>query len=390
MNMQEYTGKEILLVEDEALIALQEKRQLEKAGYRVSHVLKGEEAVTEVLESARKYDLILMDIDLGGGIDGTQAAEKILAETEIPVVFLSSHHEAAVVDKTEKITSYGYVLKSSSITVLDASIKMAFRLFEARCSEREKEEFLHSVFDNISHSIFVVDIDDEGEFRYAKLNRKHEELTGISNEEIAGKTPDDFFSENTAEEVKKHYQACSEARSQITYEECLPFRGRETYWQTTLSPLFNRQGEVYRIIGTSMDNTERRKRERERMRREVLLNRIQRLSRVGGWEWDVDNETMIWTAETYRLHGLDPEKLSLHPREHIAKSISCYRPEDRPTVSEAFNKCVEKGIPYDLKFPFTNFKGQKMLIRTSAEAVKVDGKIAYVVGNIMDLTDQIS
>ena len=133
--------KTILLVDDEAIIAMSEKTALEKYGYNVITALSGEEAVTAV-ETTPGIDLILMDINLGKGIDGTEAAALILRERDIPVVFLSSHMEPEVVEKTEKITSYGYVVKDSSITVLDASIKMAFKLFEAKISEMKKEEAL--------------------------------------------------------------------------------------------------------------------------------------------------------------------------------------------------------------------------------------------------------
>ena len=123
--------KTILLVEDEALIALSEVKQLEKAGYRVIHSLTGEKAIEIVDANPGGINLVLMDIDLGKGIDGTQTAEQILLSSDIPILFLSSHTEPEIVSKTEKITSYGYVVKSSSFTVVDASIKMAFRLFAA-------------------------------------------------------------------------------------------------------------------------------------------------------------------------------------------------------------------------------------------------------------------
>jgi DNA-binding NarL/FixJ family response regulator len=73
-----------------------------------------------------------MDINLGPGIDGTDAAQAILVEHDIPVLFLSSHTEPEVVEKTEGITSYGYIVKNSGEMVLFASIKMAFRLFESK------------------------------------------------------------------------------------------------------------------------------------------------------------------------------------------------------------------------------------------------------------------
>lgn len=127
-----YKPRSILLVEDEAIIAQSTKHELEKFGYDIFPVYSGEEAVQIMYEQSRPVDLILMDIDLGHGMDGAQAAEEILEKYEIPVLFLSSHTEAEVAEKTEKITSYGYVIKSSGIRVLDTSIRMAFRLFEAK------------------------------------------------------------------------------------------------------------------------------------------------------------------------------------------------------------------------------------------------------------------
>ncbi len=134
-------NKTILLVEDEPILAMSEKFQLEKYGYDVLLANTGENALAMVMQYP-EIDLILMDINLGKGIDGTQASELVLENHDIPILFVSSHSEREVVEKTEKITSYGYVLKNSSITVLDASIKMAFKLFEAKKSDQDKEKQL--------------------------------------------------------------------------------------------------------------------------------------------------------------------------------------------------------------------------------------------------------
>jgi len=129
--MNDHSRKTILLVEDEPLIALVEKRTLENHGYAVVTVNTGEKAI-EYLQHSDDIDLILMDIDLGAGMDGTEAAETILHEREIPLAFLSSHTDPETVEKTEGITSYGYILKNSGDTVLLASIRMAFRLYETK------------------------------------------------------------------------------------------------------------------------------------------------------------------------------------------------------------------------------------------------------------------
>ena len=139
--MDPATPKTILLVEDEYLLAALEKAILERNCYRVTIASNGEKAVKAV-EGDPGIDLVLMDINLGAGIDGTEAARRILALRDIPLAFLSSHTEPEVVETTEGITSYGYIVKNSGETVLVASVKMAFKLHEARLRERAHGESL--------------------------------------------------------------------------------------------------------------------------------------------------------------------------------------------------------------------------------------------------------
>lgn len=162
--------KRILLVEDEPVIALLETQQLRNEGYAVTHVNSGEQAVHMISTGCDMYDLILMDIDLGDGIDGTEAASRILADNDIPVLFLSSHTEKDVVKKTEKITSYGYVVKNSGIRVLDASIKMAFKLFDAHKDLKERKQRIKSVNAELQQTI------DELQRTNSELEAANEQL----------------------------------------------------------------------------------------------------------------------------------------------------------------------------------------------------------------------
>ena len=129
--MDDKEKKVILLVEDEAIVAMTESMELKNYGYDVIHVLNGHKAIEVVNNTSKTIDLILMDINLGNNLDGTEIAKIILKDHDIPLLFLSSHTEREIVNKTENITFYGYVVKDSGIIVLDASIKMAFRLHEA-------------------------------------------------------------------------------------------------------------------------------------------------------------------------------------------------------------------------------------------------------------------
>lgn len=135
--------KTILIVEDENLLARDTKRILKKYGYNALIANSGEEAI-EIVEKEPKIDLILMDVELIKGMNGPEAAKHIIEKHELPLIFISEYTEKQIVEKTESISSYGYVVKNTGETVLIVSIKMAFRLFEAKQREKEKEKALRN------------------------------------------------------------------------------------------------------------------------------------------------------------------------------------------------------------------------------------------------------
>ncbi|MGE5457554.1 MAG: PAS domain S-box protein [Methanococcaceae archaeon] len=159
------SGKKILLVEDEVILALAQQKWLQTEGFNVLHSLTGEKAIETVQNSHNEIDLILMDIDLGHGrMDGTEAAREILKTHDIPLLFVSSHTEPEIVNKTEQISSYGYVVKGSCNTVLLASMKMAFKLHSAhkellqkKHSLRESQTRHATIFEHSPISIMCYD-----------------------------------------------------------------------------------------------------------------------------------------------------------------------------------------------------------------------------------------
>ncbi|HKJ86810.1 MAG TPA: response regulator, partial [Spirochaetia bacterium] len=82
--------RKILFVEDEVIVALAYERLLRKHGYSILQASSGESAI-EAVRKDDSIDLILMDIDLGSGIDGIDASVVILATRSLPIVFLTGH-----------------------------------------------------------------------------------------------------------------------------------------------------------------------------------------------------------------------------------------------------------------------------------------------------------
>ncbi len=250
------TERTILLVEDEVLIAMAEERQLSGAGYNVITAFSGEDAIEIAVNNENRIDIILMDIDLGRGIDGTQAAMEILKHREIPVLFQSSHTEKDIVEKTEKITSYGYVVKHSGITILDASIKMAFKLHKAYKELKEKEESLLMKERAIESSINAIAISDpDGEIIY--VNPSFLKLWGYDNiSEVIGMKASMLMKKSGKNET-----ACGNLFTIGGMQgEMIALRKDNTVFdvETSASEIFSQQNKHLGLIAAFQDITERK------------------------------------------------------------------------------------------------------------------------------------
>jgi len=101
---------QILVVEDQGIVADDLRRRLTRLGYTVPDIaFSGEEAV----EKAKTFhpDLILMDIRLKGDMDGVEAAEKIHGTLDIPIIYLTAHSDRETLSRAKKTEPFGYILK---------------------------------------------------------------------------------------------------------------------------------------------------------------------------------------------------------------------------------------------------------------------------------------
>lgn len=121
--------------------------------------------------------------------------------------------------------------------------------------ESTSEQLLLSMYDSVEASIFVVDVLEDGDFRYVGLNPTHERWTGIRLDDFRGKTPEEVLSPVDAANVRQHYTECVRCGKTICYEQCLQFKGIRSWWKTTLTPLRNANSRIYRLIGTSHNIT---------------------------------------------------------------------------------------------------------------------------------------
>ncbi|MFQ5616738.1 MAG: response regulator, partial [Anaerolineales bacterium] len=100
---------QILVVEDENIVAMDIQNRLRRLGYAVPAVVSsGEEAIDKAAET--HPDLVLMDIKLKGEMDGVAAAEQIRARFGIPAIYLTANADEATLQRAKITQPYGYLL----------------------------------------------------------------------------------------------------------------------------------------------------------------------------------------------------------------------------------------------------------------------------------------
>ncbi len=139
---------------------------------------------------------------------------------------------------------------------------------------REQEAFLKSIYDRTEQAIFVVNVGLAGELRYAGFNPVSERYAGVTHAQIQDKTPAEAFGADLGGILRQNYERCLQAGTSITYEERVDFVSHIIWTLTTLVPLRDAQGRIYRIIGTATDISDRKRQEEDLARSNAELQQF--------------------------------------------------------------------------------------------------------------------
>lgn len=143
-------------------------------------------------------------------------------------------------------------------------------------------------------------------------------------------------------------------------------------------------GNPKRMLGSHLDITERKNRERERVIANQLLDESQKIAKLGGWELNLETGLLYWTAETYRLHETSPEEFD----PTVDAGVDCFLPESRIIISEALDQAINHCVDYDLELETLTTKGRKIDVRTTCNVTQKDGVAVRLTGIFQDISDQ--
>src|SRR5580658_59721 len=178
----------IMLVEDEKVVAADIQECVKGLGYEVvGSAATGTEALRLAVNAMP--DLVLMDIKLKGVPDGIDVAGVIHEQLRMPVVYLTAHADAEILERAKLTAPAGYVLKPFDDRTLRAAIEIAFDRHRRECRLIESGQRLAAAIGSIDEGVIL--IQESG--KVALMNRVAETLTGWKQEEALGKPVAEVF-----------------------------------------------------------------------------------------------------------------------------------------------------------------------------------------------------
>ncbi|MFW5694229.1 MAG: response regulator [Alkalispirochaeta sp.] len=168
-SSNESPAPEILIVEDEQIVALDIKVHLERLGYTVGGSYSAAEDLLEELKArrngARLPSLVLMDIHLDGQMDGVSAAGLVRTQFQIPVILLTAYADDATLDRAKVTEPYAYIIKPFDEKELRTAVVLALYRNRMERAVQSREALLSRILGSIDDGVLVSD--RTGAIRYA-------------------------------------------------------------------------------------------------------------------------------------------------------------------------------------------------------------------------------
>jgi PAS domain S-box-containing protein len=399
----------ILIVEDEAIIAMEIERQLQNLGYEVISIVDtGEKAIKKA--EADKPDLIMMDIRIKGEMDGIDTAEIIRKQFGIPVIFSTAYLDEERIERAKITMPFGYVMKPIRERDLKVTIEMALYVSKADRERKKTEEYLHrnEALLNTTQQMakiggWEIDLENGINFWTDELYGIHDlesdRFTSIEKRDDSRTkqlNSDEFTSVDEAiklsvmcyhpddqQKINDAFKKCKEEAEPYDLE--LPFtttKGHKKWVRSITKPVM-KDDKVVKVTGFLADITERKQTEEALKKSEREFRQLVENSLVG-----------ILIIRDNRIIYQNPEYEKITQTCSENRQDGFYErilPEDRGLVEDSFRKILNRETKtISVHFRFIARSEEKVepvekRVQSLVSLIEYQGEDALLV-NITDVT----
>ncbi len=252
--------RKILIVEDEVVVSTDLKIKLKRIGYDIVGCLRyGEEALEKAEETGA--EMVIMDINLKGPMDGTEAAGMISEKLGIPIIFLTAYSDQDTIVKAKKSSPFGYLRKPVRLEDLTISLEIAFYKYDMEKKLQESEIRFRTVADYTRNWETWINQDDIMEYMSPSCLR----ITGYTRQEFL-ENPDLLYDIIETDESKSNLKNHNRnTEDPLHLEFMIRNKSGELRWiEHVCQPVFSPSGEFMGRRGSNTDITQRKQAEQTR------------------------------------------------------------------------------------------------------------------------------
>lgn len=364
----------VLIVEDESIVAKDLKNRLIKHGYVVPAIASsGEDAIKAVEE--HRPDLVLMDIYLKGNIDGIQASEKIHERFDTPVIYLTAYADDNTFQRAKITVPYGYILKPFEERELLNTIETGLYKHEMEKRLKESEERYRMLVENQGEGIGIIDQHE----RFTFANPAGERVFGVQPGGLVGRSLEEFTSPEQFNIILQQTEK-RKMGEQSTYEiEIKRPDGERRYLAMSCTPRFDKNGRYSGAFVVFSDITERKRMEED-------LRKLSSAVEQSGSSviiTDMNGNIEYVNPKFTQITGYDHREVQ---GNHI-KLLSTEGMMDEKI--EDLIQSVTSGKSWNGEIIYKKKNGDTFWVHSSKSPIKdPEGKFTHIVGVEEDITDR--
>lgn len=368
----------IMIVEDEFVLQHQVKLILEGFDYQViATASEAEEAIEKA--GTTKPDLILMDINLSGDLDGIYAATEIKKKMGIPVIFISAFSDDAKIERAKLSTPFGYLVKPVKANELKITIEMALyaakleaerKLTEAKLIESEKK--YRRVFENNLSLYYETSLDGT----LLEISPSVEGYLSYTRKELIGTSILSLYADPS-----RRYDLVEKLLSEgEIHNEELQIKDKSG---AVLSALLSAKyiPEESKFVGSMLDLTVRKAAEIKLAESEALFRATVNAMNEGMIIRDMNAQPVFINPKMLELTGYDETSMLEMNFEDL------YTEESLPKVLEGFSETLETGRPGVYEVQMNRKGGGTIDILLSGSRLKVGDDSKKTVAIFTDISN---
>ncbi len=385
----------ILIVEDEAIIAMEIENQLQSLGYEETSIVDTSEKAIEKAEED-KPDLILMDIRIKGEMDGIDTAEEIRNKFGIPVIFSTAYLDEERIERAKITMPFGYVLKPIQKRDLKVTLEMALYVSKADTERRKAElevntqvDFLDNIMEQSPFAMWISDTTGT----VIKTNRVLRESLNLTDQQIIGHynvlEDENLEVQGVMPQVKSVFTLLKTAKFNIPWFSAkagnVDFKNAQDLWiDVTIFPIVDKKGNLLNVVCQWIDITGRKQMETTLRESEKRFRRIIQDTEAGYFfiykDGIIKDVNEAW-AKMYKYSS---------PDEIIGKHFAIVQKIDDLEMAKEFVGGIMQGNPDYMAGEFSRLcKDGSIGYHTfSANPVVQSGEVIGIEGFIIDSTER--